>query len=158
MLVNDAANSDEAARYFTYFDQVILRNIDANSNEILNARTIIEKTHALSNTKFYVEIDAGVFTSNYTIEYIDVLIDTWVNVGIDGVYFKNFGYDKGVNRKRQNDLLDLVHNKDLYAIVNATNIDDIFSTDNLQGMNEDNEPINIESDDAVLYRGFANIQ
>lgn len=155
LLVNDAANSDEAARYFTYFDQVILRNIDANSNEILNTRTVIEKTHALSNTKFYIEIDAGVFTSNYTIDYINVLIDTWANAGIDGVYFINFGYDKGVNRRRQNDLLDLVHNKGLYVIVSATNIDDIFSTDNLQGMNEDNEPINIDSDDAVLYRNFA---
>lgn len=40
-------------------------------------------------------------------------------------FFDDAGYDYGVTRKRQNEMIDFCHKKDLSVFMNAWNIDDV---------------------------------
>lgn len=153
--VNGAVSIDEAAHQFAYFDKVILKNIDEYSIIMTYARNVIEATHKLSDTKFYARIDAGKFTSDYTVEQIGILINRWINIGIDGVYYENFGYDSGVKRERQNALINLARTLDMSLVVESKNADHIFSIESIADMNLENAETLLGSQDGIVYLGFA---
>ena len=154
--VNNSTTAEEAARYFSYLSITILAGIDPYNTAIMNnSAIVIEKTHQLSPTSFYGAVDAGVRTSNLPLADISNIIDQWIDIGAEGIYLYNFGYDELVSRERQNQLIELVHNKGLRVIVSATNIDHIFSEDNINGYNPARAPISLGKEDGYLYTGYA---
>jgi hypothetical protein len=46
-------------------------------------------------------------------------IDEWNKMGVQGIFLDEFGFDYGVTRAKQNDLVDYVHNKRMHVIANA---------------------------------------
>ena len=46
-------------------------------------------------------------------------IDNWAAMGVKGVFVDRFGYDFGVSRANQNQIVDYIHSKNISAFVNA---------------------------------------
>ena len=59
-------------------------------------------------------------------------IDQWALMGrllkkITGIFCNLFGFDYGLARTKQNDIVDYIHSKSLAAFINAWNPDDVFA-------------------------------
>ena len=76
----------------------------------------------MPNTKVFGYIDA-------TLTLVDIKdkIDKWDAMAVAGIFCDRFGYDFGVLRAAQNDIVDYIHTKNLSAFVNAWNPDDAFA-------------------------------
>ena len=87
-----------------------------NTDDIIN--------HAdMTNTEVYGYIDST--ASQNTIE---TSIDNWNAMGVAGIFCDQFGYDFGVKRSEQNNIVDYIHTVSLKAFVNAWDVDDAFSS------------------------------
>jgi len=74
------------------------------------------------------------------IEQVQSLIDAWKSKGVKGIFWDEFGFDyfavragitdHKVARQWQNTAMQMTHDAGLIAMVNAWNIDDVFSTEN----------------------------
>lgn len=151
---NGSTSVEEAGDYFCSFSDIILQDIDPYSQVMNYTDDVISHAHSESGAKFYFTIDADVFTVNKSIEEISAVIERFVNIGIDGIYYKNFGYDSGVSRKRQIELVETAHNYGVDVMVEVKNPDEVFGLSNIDGMNIDNEEPALGSEDSVLFRGF----
>lgn len=65
--------------------------------------------------------------SNLTLDQIYARVDMWKEMGVDGIFLDEFGYDHGVSRLRQNSCVGYCHENDLFVIANAWEIEDVFS-------------------------------
>lgn len=92
---------------------------DPSHGDHINTKDIIKGLS--TNTKVYGYIDATLALAD-----IQTKIDKWATVGIYGIFCDQFGYDYGLTRTRQNEIVDYIHLKRLSAFVNAWNPDDIF--------------------------------
>ena len=98
---------------------------DPSHGDHINTKDIIAGLS--TNTKVYGYIDA-------TLPLVDIQskIDMWATIGVFGIFCDQFGYDFGLTRSKQNDIVDYIHLKNLSAFVNAWNPDDVFApTDTL---------------------------
>lgn len=154
-LVNGAASVSEAARYFNYFSIVMIDGVDPFGNVMLDTRDVIDACKPLGSTYFYGTIDAGVSTSNLPLSDIGNICDRWKDIGADGVYFENFGYDRSTSRARQNSIVELAQSKGLRVLVSANNIDDVFDTVNPSGMNPGGVETVLTSGDGYIELGYA---
>ena len=62
---------------------------------------------------------------------IETKVDQWAVMGgsnklIAGIFFDRFGFDFGLTRQKQNNIVDYVHGKGLPVFVNAWDPDDVF--------------------------------
>ena len=87
-----------------------------------NTKTIIA-TLDKSNKKFY-----GYINSVTIIDVIKKRIDSWQEMGVSGIFCDKFGYNYGTTREKQNIILKYIHQKNLNAVVNAKNPDDVFGS------------------------------
>lgn len=76
----------------------------------------------LTNTKVF-----GYVNSTLTLVDIKDKVDKWNAIGVAGIFCDIFGYDFGLTRSAQNDIVDYIHSKNLSAFVNAWNPDDVFA-------------------------------
>ena len=53
----------------------------------------------------------------------------WRDMGIHGIFLDEAGYDFGVTRTRQNEMVELIHGAGLRVFANAFNPDDVLGTD-----------------------------
>jgi hypothetical protein len=74
------------------------------------------------NTKVFGYIDA-----TQTLDVIQGQIDLWKLTGVKGIFLDKFGYDFGLTRDVQREIIWCVHAVNLIAFVNAWNPDDVFS-------------------------------
>ncbi len=72
----------------------------------LEFNNIIQIIAGLPNTQVYGYIDSSSIYSN-----ILYSIDTWASAGVKGIFCDNFGYENGLTREVQNDLVDYIHSK-----------------------------------------------
>lgn len=75
----------------------------------------------LLTTKIY-----GYIAANIDITQLKDKVDKWQAMGVAGIFCDVFGYDFGLTRERQNEIVDYIHSKGLSAFVNAWNSDDVF--------------------------------
>jgi hypothetical protein len=66
-------------------------------------------------------------TQQLSVATICQRIDLWAAMGVKGIFLDEAGYDFGVTRQRQRQVLDYIHQQGLQAIVNAFDPDDLFS-------------------------------
>jgi hypothetical protein len=76
----------------------------------------------MANTQIFGYIDA-----TQTLDVIQNQIDQWIAVGVKGIFLDKFGYDFGLTRDVQREIIWCVHAKNLLAFVNAWNPDDVFN-------------------------------
>ncbi len=125
---------EAAARVFAHFDYVVLGAglEDPSHPDHANTVRIIELTHQLRpTTRFAGYIDLGVsapWDENYSLDQLRQHVEAWRAMGVDGILWDDAGMDFGVSRDRLNYALDLAHEDGLFAVINAWNPDDVFST------------------------------
>lgn len=130
-VANGAFSDDYAAGSFSRFDDVILGGGLQDPGHVYHDSTaaIIQKVATLATgTVFWGYVDAGVTSSNLSLAQIQTIVDQWLDMGIDGIFVDLFGYDYGVSRTRQNDILNYIHGKGVGAFINVWNWDDAFGS------------------------------
>ena len=95
---------------------------DSGHGDHQNTKDIIDGTTA--DVYGYVDATASVST-------IETAIDNWDAMGgttktCKGIFFDQFGFDFGLTRTKQNDMVDYAHNAGLNVFVNAWDPDDVF--------------------------------
>lgn len=94
---------------------------DPSHGDHANTTAIINHVD-MANTKVFGYIDAVLPLND-----VQGKIDAWHAMGVCGIFLDQFGYDFGVDRVKQRELVWCIHEKDnLKAFVNAWNVDDVF--------------------------------
>jgi len=116
----------------------------ANTNAIIN--------HVdMAGTKVFGYIDATL-----TLNSIQEKIDAWESMGVYGIFLDQFGYDFGVNREKQREIVWCIHEKNgLKAYVNAWNVDDVFDNAVNPTYNPAGLDTRLEAGDYYLAESFA---
>jgi len=129
-VINTRYNNDYAAGILSRYDDVVLGTglQDPGNGDYANTTAIIDKVTALSpSTVIWGYIDAGVSTANHSLATLQTQIDQWVDIGAGGIFCDVIGYAYGVSRARQNSIIDYIHSKDVGAILNTFDPDEVFS-------------------------------
>ena len=79
-----------------------------------------------SGVKVYGYVPIGQNTSGLTLAQMQVRVDQWDTVGVDGIFLDEFGFDYGNTRTRQKDIVDYVHGKGLPCCANAWTAEDLM--------------------------------
>lgn len=130
-IMNGTFSDDYAAGYLSRFDDVVLASGLQDSGHTYHASTvaIIQKVKALNgDTVLWGYVDASTTFTNHTLAEIQTIVDQWLAIGADGIFVDLFGYDYGVSRTRQNDILNYIHSKGVGAFLNVWNWDDAFGS------------------------------
>lgn len=127
--VNRLWNDDQAAVFFTNWDLLVFGAGLELPSHVYHAATR-DVIHSLRARKpsaiVFGYIDLGVATNNYTIAEIEARIDSWQNVGANGIFLDGAGYDFQVTRERLNMAVDYAHAARLPVCVNSWVLDDVL--------------------------------
>jgi hypothetical protein len=129
-VINAKYDNNYVAGILSRYDDVVLGTglEDPGNADYTNTQAIIQKLFALnSGTVIWGYIDCGVTTGNFSLAALQTQIDQWVTLGAGGIFCDVIGYAYGVSRARQNSIIDYIHSKNLGAILNVFNADEIFS-------------------------------
>lgn len=124
--INGKFDVNYAAGTLARYDDVVLGTglEDPGNAYYADTVSIIAKATALSpGTVFWGYIDTGVSTGNLSMATLQTQIDQWITAGAKGIFCDVFGYDYGVSRTRQNQILDYIHSKNVGAILNVWDAD-----------------------------------
>jgi hypothetical protein len=100
----------------------------AGREEHQRTRKIIELVHRHPRrTAVYGYVDLG-NSQRLPMSELDRRVRLWAAMGAQGIFLDEAGYDFGVTRDRQNDIVRRVHALGLSAFLNAFEPDDLFGT------------------------------
>jgi hypothetical protein len=120
-------NLDNVANDLKQYDYLVLGgDLELSTHPDHNNTISILSKMASSTTKVFGYIDLGVSTFNYSMSNIQQRIDAWKAMGVQGIFFDDFGYDYLVPRQRQNDAVNYTHGQNLKVIANGWIPDDVF--------------------------------
>jgi len=128
-LVNGVGGDcSRAAAEFSAFRVLVLGDglHDPAHSDHLRTRRIVAELSARGTTLTYGYVDLGVSTSNHSLETLGAVVLAWADLGAGGVMLDDAGTDYGVTRDRLNGALGLLHARNLRAIVNAWDPDDVL--------------------------------
>ena len=149
-VVNATYTVNGAANVFKDYDTVVLGAGLENNLHGDHQNTIDIINHPdMVNTLCY-----GYINSTDSLSSNETKIDNWLSMGIDGIFCDNFGYDFGVTRSQQNDLVNYIHSKSLSAFVNAWEPDDVFSNNIVATYNPSGISHVLGADDYYLAESF----
>lgn len=106
------------------------------------------------NTQVFGYIDATL-----PLDTVQNKIDLWYFMGVSGIFYDQFGFDYGLTREKQRELVWSVHEKGdntLKCFVNAWVVDDAFSPD-VHVNNPNGLATRLDSRDIYLAESFAII-
>jgi hypothetical protein len=114
---------------FSQYDYVVLGDgLEKTSHpDHANTQTILQSA-TTNGVRFFGYIDAGVSTQNLTLAEIQLRVGEWKAMGIDGIFYDDFGYDYGVSRQRQNTIVGYAKAQGLPVIANGWDPDHVFGT------------------------------
>lgn len=69
--------------------------------------------------------------SGLSMEELKKRVLLWKKIGANGIFLDEFGYDYGVTRERQNEIVNYVHSQDMFCIANSWNQAYVFSSQNI---------------------------
>ena len=118
-----------------------------------NTVAIISHVNA-SNTSFFGYIDLGVTTQNLSLVDIQQRVDLWTNVGVDGIFFDDFGYDFETSRQRQNDAVGYVHSLGLPVFANGFRPEDVLGDSVDAAFNPSGVSTQLDASDFYLFESF----
>jgi hypothetical protein len=91
---------------------------DPSHDEYASTVSIMQAVRA-AGVKLYGYIPLGTSSYNYSLAQITTIVDQWKAIGVDGIFLDEYGYDYGVTRQRQIDVVNMVHSKGLPVCANA---------------------------------------
>eukprot|EP00128_Syssomonas_multiformis_P014666 Colp12_sorted_trinity150504_noHs@552 len=94
-----------------------------------NTKTIISRL-VPKGVFIFGYVDLGVSTLNYSLSEINKRAGLWKDMGVQGIFLDDFGFDFKVTRDRQNTAVDAVHSYGLKVCANAWNSADVFTPSN----------------------------
>ncbi len=162
--LEDPAHSDHSNT------ETIIRNLKAQpkNTEVYGYVPIGVTTANLSQEEINNRVDAwaarGIVgallaeTVNLPMTEIQSRVDDWAAMAVKGIFIDEAGYDFGVSRQRQNDVINYVHSKGLGAFINAFNPDDVFSSAIDPDFNPTGKPTSLGPNDIYLNESFQIIQ
>lgn len=116
-----------AASQFSQYRYVVLGNGLQDPAHGDHAKTQQIVQHPLANgVTFFGYVDLGVSTQNLSLADIQTRVLQWKTMGIDGIFLDDYGYDYGVSRQRQNDVVQYIHGQGLPVVANGWNPDHVF--------------------------------
>lgn len=159
-LVNNVAgNVESAIKNFAAYDVVVFGAGLEDKTHADNANTekIIKGVPKQTRTFGYVSV--GMTQKKVSIMEIKENIKKWKEMGTFGIFLDCFGYDYGVTRERQNDVLSFVHDQGFVGFINAFEPDDVFSatpvpTNSVGGGNPNGKKAVAVDGDYYLFDGF----
>lgn len=107
----------------------------------------------MKNTKVFGYVD-----STLSLDVIQNNIDLWSNINVSGIFMDQFGYDYGLTRETQREIIWSIHekgNNKLSAFVNAWNVDDVFGNNVDPIHNSSGLPTRMGPNDIYLAESFA---
>lgn len=161
--INDVPSVSAAINEFAAYDIVILGDGlqdgpgDPNPHpDHLNTIQIVNAP-ATDHVLFFGYIDLGVTTHDHPMSEIRRRVDAWQAMGIDGIFFDDFGYDYGTTRNRQNDAVDYVHGRGLPVCANGWSPADMFG-DEVHPNNPQGLPTQLGAADYFLSESYQIIE
>jgi hypothetical protein len=124
----NAAGGDvnTAAAVFKDYHQVVFgAGLEDTSHPDHNNTVSIINHVDMANTEVFGYIDGTL-----ALNAVQEKIDKWYTMGVKGIFIDRFGYDFGLTREKQREIVWSIHEKGtntLKAFVNAWNPDDVFS-------------------------------
>lgn len=101
---------------------------DPTHEEFASTSAIIAGVRA-NGVKVYGYVPIGLNTSALTLTQMQTKVDQWDNLGVDGIFLDEFGFDYGNTRQRQIDIVNYVHSKGLPYCANARTVHDFACDD-----------------------------
>ncbi|CAF3628483.1 unnamed protein product [Rotaria sp. Silwood1] len=133
LVENSQGNVTAASNWFGKFDLIVFGDgiWKTTHGDHLKTQTIIRNLIALGK-KVCGYVDLGVSTQNLNETQMREAVDGWSTMGANGIFWDDAGFDYGVTRQRQSNMIQYCHSKNMNVIMNAWNPDDIFSGANVQ--------------------------
>lgn len=154
--VNATFSVNGAVNVFKEYDAVVFGTGLEQESHGDHANTVsIINDPLMNNTQVFGYID-----STLPLNTIQHSIDLWYSMGVDGIFLDQFGFDFGLTRVKQREIIWCIHekgNNSLKAFVNAWNVDDAFSPDINLTSNSEGLPTLLDSRDIYLAESFTII-
>tara|TARA_Y100000590_G_scaffold222683_2_gene252006 strand:- start:258 stop:1430 length:1173 start_codon:yes stop_codon:yes gene_type:complete len=173
--VNNGAGSwypENTWNIFAKYDYVVLGDglemdgyVDNDNNDLSRSpqhgnndftKKMLVHLRKYSNTQVYGYIDAGLcgWCKKWNLDQIKTRIDGWKLLGVNGIFVDDFGWDYGVTRERQNDIIRMVHERGMNVCVNGWNVEQIFGNNRDATYNPEGVSTLINSRDYYLNESF----
>ncbi|MDO4327134.1 MAG: hypothetical protein Q4E24_14060 [bacterium] len=108
-----------------------------------------------------IGLDPSWEDSNLSMEELKQRVDWWVDMGVNGIFLDEYGYDYYVTRARQNEIVSYCKNKGLFLFANSWSIEYVFNPnpmliDWMPGFepNPDGLPPLLDENDYYLYENL----
>tara|TARA_A100001015_G_scaffold120828_1_gene133947 strand:+ start:1031 stop:2218 length:1188 start_codon:yes stop_codon:yes gene_type:complete len=136
-------------------DNQDLSRTPQHGNNVFTKKMLVHLRN-FSNTKVYGYIDAGLcgWCKKWNLDQIKTRIDGWKLLGVHGIFVDDFGWDYGVTRERQNEIIRMVHERGMNVCVNGWNVTQIFGNEPDATYNPDGVDTLINSRDYYLNESF----
>jgi hypothetical protein len=159
-LVNNVqGNLKAAAEAFSQYDYIILgANLELSTHDDHNNTTEIIKNLG-EKTKVFGYVNLAMTVLKLSMAEMKDRVKNWKKMGAFGIFLDSSGYDYGVTRERQTEIIDFIHKQDLTAFINAFDPADIFSSDTVPvnahgGGNPKGLKSPLEKKDFYLHESF----
>lgn len=156
-VINGKFDDNYAAGILARYDDVVLGTglADPGNAYYTSTVSIIQKLAALSpDTIVWGYINCGVTTGNLSLSALQTQIDQWIAIGAKGIFCDTIGYAYQVPRSRQNSIISYIHSKNVGAILNSFNADDVFSSAVEATYNPTGTPTVANSSDVLLLESW----
>lgn len=148
----------DAAKVFSSYDYIVFGADLVVRDNIHHypTRSVISEIHSLNKDALifgYVDLDESrqTYTSHSELRQLFL---TWKDMGVDGIFLDDAGYDYDVPRSRLNSAVAEIHALEMPVFVNAWNPDDIFSRKVDKQFNPNAEPTYLGKGDYYLLENF----
>ncbi|CAF1627584.1 unnamed protein product, partial [Didymodactylos carnosus] len=134
LVQNSSGNLVSAANWFKQFDLIVFGAGIWNINHTDHNNTMnITRTLVAKGKRVFGYVDLGVIpgTNNYSYTQMQQAVNGWSQMGATGIFWDDAGFDYGVTRQRQSDMINYCHNKSMNVIMNAWNPDDVLGGNNV---------------------------
>lgn len=155
-LVN-GANGDltKATEAFKPYQTVVFGDLleipENDPTENANTKTITQNLRANGNDVYgYVSIGCSDQLNSTEIKN---RVDQWASMSANGVFYDCYGFDYGVTRAKQNELVDYAHSKGLKVFANAWVPEDAMGGKDESG---NASPTHLNSNDHYLMESFVS--
>lgn len=96
---------------------------------------IIQKLHEnYFNIRIVGYVPIGMhpnYTSDSCLDMVELKsrVDQWIDIGANGIFLDEFGYDYYVTRERQNEIINYCHEKGLFVFANSWSLEYCFNNE-----------------------------
>lgn len=137
--INGAWNVENAVNIYRTYDVVVLGDTYQDPTHPVYADTvaIIRRLSEVApevRVVGYVPIglDKSWEDSNLTMDELKHRVDQWDTIGVHGIFLDEFGYDYGVTRERQNEIVSYCHGLGKFVFANSWSIEYCFNPDPME--------------------------